>query len=66
VTIRAPRSSLASSAHLNPHGWFSAGFAPMTRTTSAFLMSFQWLVIAPRPKLAARLATVGLCHILAW
>jgi hypothetical protein len=24
------------------------------------------LVIAPRPKLAAKLATVGLCHILAW
>ena len=44
-----------------PHGWFSAGLAPMMRTTSAFLMSLQWLVIAPRPKLAARLATVGPC-----
>ena len=63
VTIRAPRSSRASSAHLKPHGWFSAGLAPMTRTTSAFLMSFQWFVIAPRPNVAARLATVGLCHI---
>ena len=62
----APRLSRASSAHLKPHGWFSAGLAPMTSTTSAFLMSFQWLVIAPRPNVAARLATVGLCHMRAW
>ena len=66
VTNVAPRLSLASSAHLKPHGWFSAGFAPITKITSAFLMSFQWLVIAPRPNVAARLATVGLCHMRAW
>ena len=30
------------------------------------LMSFQWLVMAPRPNVAAKLATVGLCHIRAW
>jgi hypothetical protein len=38
----------------------------MIITTSAFIMSDQWFVIAPRPKLAARLATVELCHIRAW
>ena len=41
VTSFAPRSSRASTAHLNPHGWFSAGLAPITRMTSVFLMSFQ-------------------------
>jgi hypothetical protein len=44
-------------------GWFSAGFPPMIITTSALTMSTQWLVIAPRPKVAARLATVELCQI---
>src|SRR5689334_25180308 len=34
----------------------------MQRMTSAFLMSTQPLVIAPRPKVAARLATVGACQ----
>ena len=63
VTSLALFSSRASSAHLKPQGWFSAGLAPITRTTSVFLMSFQWLVIAPRPNVAARLATVGLCHM---
>ena len=29
-------------------------------------MSTQWLVIAPRPKLGARLATVGACQMRAW
>src|SRR5258708_1277693 len=53
-------------AHLNPQGWFSAGLPPITRTTSAFLMSTQPLVIAPRPYVAARLATVGPCQTLAW
>ena len=38
----------------------------MTSTTSVFLMSFQWLVMAPRPNVAAKLATVGLCHMRAW
>ena len=63
VTSVALFSSRASTAHLKPQGWFSAGLAPITSTTSAFLMSFQWLVIAPRPNVAARLATVGLCHM---
>jgi hypothetical protein len=35
---------------------------PMTTTTLAFLMSCQVLVIAPRPNVGARLATVGLCQ----
>jgi hypothetical protein len=34
----------------------------MQRMTSEFLMSTQPLVIAPRPKVAARLATVGACQ----
>ncbi len=61
-TIFALRVFFASIAHLKPHGWFSAGFPPMTKTTSAFLMSTQPLVIAPRPNVAAKLATVGPCQ----
>src|SRR6202158_1697704 len=34
--------------------------------TSAFLMSTQPLVIAPRPNVAAKLATVGPCQTRAW
>jgi hypothetical protein len=30
------------------------------------LMSFHEFVIAPRPKVGAKLATVGPCQILAW
>jgi hypothetical protein len=44
-------------------GWFSTALLPQIITTSAFFMSIQWLVIAPRPKVAAKLATVELCHI---
>ncbi len=63
--IRVPRSSRPTWAHFHPHGWFSAGLAPMTRMQSLFLKSRQWFVIAPRPKLAAKLATVGPCQTLA-
>ena len=59
------RLRLASIAHLNPQGWFSAGFPPMTRMMSAFLMSTQPLVIAPRPKVGPRPETVGPCQTLA-
>ena len=52
--------------HLKPQGWFSAGLPPMARMTSAFLMSTQPLVIAPRPNVAAKLATVGPCQTRAW
>jgi hypothetical protein len=38
----------------------------MIIVTSALTMSTQWLIIAPRPKVAARLATVELCQIRAW
>src|SRR5712692_9239078 len=38
----------------------------MHNTTSAFLMSCQVLVIAPRPNVGARLATVGPCQTRAW
>jgi hypothetical protein len=31
-----------------------------------FLMSTQWLVIAPLPNVGPRLDTVGACHIRAW
>jgi hypothetical protein len=31
-----------------------------------FLMSTQWLVIAPLPNVGARLATVGPCQTRAW
>ena len=38
----------------------------MARMTSAFLMSTHPLVIAPRPNVAAKLATVGPCQTRAW
>src|SRR5512145_3440069 len=56
----------ASATHLKPQGWASAALPPMTTTTLAFLMSTQWLVIAPRPNVGARLATVGPCQTRAW
>src|ERR1700682_1297601 len=52
--------------HFKPTGCFSAGLPPMARMTSAFLMSTHPFVIAPRPKQAAKLATVGPCQTLAW
>ena len=66
ATSFALRVFFASIAHLNPQGWFSAGLPPMQRTTSAFLMSTHPLVIAPRPNVAAKLATVGPCQTRAW
>ncbi len=40
----------------------SAALPPITTTRLAFLMSTQWLVIAPRPNVGARrFATVGPC-----
>ena len=44
----------------------ACGLPPITNTTSAFLMSTQPLVIAPRPNVAAKLATVGPCQTRAW
>jgi hypothetical protein len=38
----------------------------MARMTSVFLMSTHPLVIAPRPNVAAKLATVGPCQTRAW
>ncbi len=61
TTRRAPRF-LASMAHLKPTGCASAGLPPITRMKSAFLMSTQLLVIAPRPKVAASDATDGAWH----
>ena len=60
--IFALRFSFASMDHLKPHGWFSAGFAPMINIMSVFLMSIQPLVIAPRPKVGPKLETVGPCQ----
>src|SRR6202453_360601 len=64
--ILALRLRLASIAHLNPQGWFSAGFPPMINIMSVFLMSIQPLVIAPRPNVGPKLETVGPCQTLAW
>src|SRR6266498_350897 len=38
----------------------------MARMTSVFLISIHPLVIAPRPNVAAKLATVGPCQTRAW
>ena len=62
----ALRLRLASIAHLNPQGWFSAGFPPMINIMSVFLMSIQPLVIAPRPNVGPKLETVGPCQTRAW
>jgi hypothetical protein len=43
-------------------GWASEVFEPMITVTSARPMSAMELVIAPEPNVAARPATVGLCH----
>jgi len=55
-------SIFASITHLKPHGCASAALPPMTTTTLAFLISCHVLVIAPRPNVGARLATVGPCQ----
>src|SRR5579862_3832628 len=60
------RLRLASMAHLNPQGWFSAGFPPMINIMSVFLMSIQPFVMAPRPNVGPKLETVGPCQTLAW
>ncbi len=57
--------AFASTTHLNPHGCASAALPPITVITSACLMSIQRLVIAPRPKEGAKLATDGPCQTLA-
>ena len=64
--ILALRLRLASIAHLNPQGWFSAGFPPMISIMSVFLISTQPFVIAPRPNVGPKLETVGPCQTLAW
>ena len=56
----------ASIAQRKPTGCASAAFPPITTTTLAFLISTQWLVMAPRPNVGARLATVGPCQTRAW
>ena len=65
TSIFALRWRLASIGHLNPHGWFSAGFPPMINIMSVFLMSIQPFVIAPRPNVGPKLETVGPCQTLA-
>src|SRR2546428_6007373 len=58
-------SFLAAMNHWKPTGCASAGLAPLITIRSAFLMSRQWLVIAPLPNVAAKLTTVGPCQTLA-
>jgi hypothetical protein len=62
-TSLALRLRRASMTKRKPTGWFSAGFPPMASTTSALRMSVHPLGIAPRPNVAAKLATVGPCQI---
>src|SRR6202163_4827093 len=66
TTSLALFSIFASITHLKPHGCASAALPPITSTTFAFLMSCQVLVIAPRPNVGAKLATVGACQTRAW
>src|SRR2546430_17375565 len=55
-------SFLAWTNHWNPTGCASAGLAPLIKIRSVFLISRQWLVIAPLPNVAAKLTTVGPCQ----
>src|ERR1700737_4174577 len=55
-------SFLAATNHWKPTGCASAGLAPLITMRSAFLMSRQWLVIAPLPNVAAKLTTGGPCQ----
>src|ERR1700729_1976152 len=66
TTSLAAFSIFASITHLKPHGCASAALPPITITTLAFLMSCHVLVIAPRPNVGAKLATVGPCQTRAW
>ena len=59
---RALRWALASVTHLKPHGCASAALPPMITTRSVFLISVHEFVIAPRPNVGSRLATVGPCQ----
>ena len=52
----------ASIAQRKPTGCASAALPPITITTLAFLISTQWLVIAPRPNVEQDFATVGPCQ----
>ncbi len=49
TTIKVARVVFASIAQRKPTGCASAALPPITITTLAFLISTQWLVIAPRP-----------------
>ncbi len=52
--------------HLKLMGWFSAGLQPMIMMQSLLARSFQWLVMAPRPKVGPNEATVEECQRRAW
>ena len=58
--------SCALRIHLKAIGWFSATLLPSTRIVLQFWRSIQWFVIAPRPNVAPRPGTVGLCQSRAW
>src|ERR1700681_3464937 len=66
TTSLAPFVIFASITHLKPQGCASPALPPISTTTLAFLMSCQVLVIAPRPNVGAKLATVGPCQTRAW
>src|SRR4030043_824830 len=48
--------------NLKPIGWFSAALLPMSKTTSAFLISGQLFVMHPLPNDSPRAATVTECQ----
>ncbi len=52
----------AASMRFASTGWVSLVFDPMTKRTSLSSISRSELVIAPDPKMVARLATVGACQ----
>ena len=61
----ALRCFFASITHLKPQGALQRVAAHHPDEVGVLEVN-QWLVIAPRPKLGARLATVGACQMRAW
>jgi hypothetical protein len=59
--IFAPRR-MAFFSRVAATGWHSVMFVPIAKITFGFSMSTSGLLIAPRPMVAARPATVGLCQ----
>ena len=62
TTMSLPPLSWTWVMYLKLMGWFSAGLQPTIMTQSLLARSFQWLVMAPLPKVGPNEATVEECQ----